>query len=195
MNSWANVGDLVFVLSRDKEPIPCKVIKEIGTGTSAQLFFETIEDSDKNKIPKKNLKAFLNQVGYAGGYVFKEKQNALDYLEELNTKGSFNMSSMITKKTRRVQEKMIQKSRQQQPIDIQKIKDDATAEAVNRVHKIVIASMLLALNSKLHIGPKRGAEIVEEINRIIAEELGEGKITQEELLKKAEEKMKIKIGD
>lgn len=195
MNSWANVGDLVFVLSRDKEPIPCKVIKEIGTGTSTQLFFETIEDSDKNKIPKKNLKAFLNQVGYAGGYVFKEKQNALDYLEELNTKGSFNMSSMITKKTRRVQEKMIQKSRQQQPIDIQKIKDDATAEAVNRVHKVVIASMLLALNSKLHIGPKRGAEIVEEINRIIAEELGEGKITQEELLKKAEEKMKIKIGD
>ena len=195
MNSWANVGDLVFVLSRDKEPIPCKVIKEIGTGTSTQLFFETIEDSDKNKMPKKNLKAFLNQVGYAGGYVFKEKQNALDYLEELNTKGSFNMSSMITKKTRRVQEKMIQKSRQQQPIDIQKIKDDATAEAVNRVHKVVIASMLLALNSKLHIGPKRGAEIVEEINRIIAEELGEGKITQEELLKKAEEKMKIKIGD
>lgn len=195
MNSWANVGDLVFVLSKDKEPIPCKVIKEIGTGTSTQLFFETIEDSDKNKIPKKNLKAFLNQVGYAGGYVFKEKQNALDYLEELNTKGSFNMSSMITKKTRRVQEKMIQKSRQQQPIDIQKIKDDATAEAVNRVHKVVIASMLLALNSKLHIGPKRGAEIVEEINRIIAEELGEGKITQEELLKKAEEKMKIKIGD
>ena len=41
MNSWANVGDLVFVLGRENEIVPCKVTKKIGTGPNIQLFFET----------------------------------------------------------------------------------------------------------------------------------------------------------
>lgn len=186
MNGWANIGDLVFVLSRDNEPIPCKVIKEIGIGPNAQLFFEIIDDRDINKVPKNRLKAYLNQVGYAGGYVFKEKQNALDYLEEVNTKGSFQMSSIITKKTKRVQEKL-QRTGQQQFIDVQKIKEEATNEAVNRVHKTVIAAMLIALNTKLGIGPKRGSEIINEINNLLADS------TPEELVKKVETKLKIKM--
>lgn len=31
MNSWANVGYLVFVLGRENEIVPCKVTKEIET--------------------------------------------------------------------------------------------------------------------------------------------------------------------
>lgn len=185
MNSWANIGDLVFILSKDNEPIPCKVINEIGTGKDTQLFFEPIEDNDKKKIPKPRLKAFLNQVGYTGGYVFKKKQNALDYLEVLNAKGYFNMSSIITKKTKRAQEKL-QKSGNQ-IIDIQKIKEDATKEAVSKVHKTVIAAMLIALNDKLKVGPKRGLEIVEEINKLIEEN------DKDMLLELAQRKMKIKL--
>ena len=190
MNSWANIGDLVFILSRDNEPLPCKVINEIGD----QLFFEPIVDEDKNKIPKIRLKAFLNQVGYAGGYVFKEKQNALDYLEVIKTKGSFNMASIISKKTKRAQEKLMHTPFQRQNLDIQKIKEEAAQEAVNKVHKTVIAAMLLALNSKLGIGPKRGAEIVDEINKIF-EDISNGNMTQEELLKTVESKMKINMGE
>lgn len=189
MNSWANIGDLVFVLSRDNEPIPCKVIKELGTGVDAQLFFEPIEDNDKGKIAKNRLKAYINQVGFAGGYVFKKRQNALDYLESIKN-GSFNMGSIITQKARRVQEKMIQNP---QPIDVQKIKDEATEKAVMQVHRTVIAAMLISLNSMLGIGPKRGADVVDEINRLI-EEVGAGNMTQEELVELAEKKMKIKIG-
>lgn len=189
MNSWANIGDLVFVLSRDNEPIPCKVIKELGTGADAQLFFEPIEDNDKGKIAKNRLKAYINQVGFAGGYVFKKRQNALDYLESIKN-GSFNMGSIITQKARRVQEKMIQNP---QPIDVQKIKDEATEKAVMQVHRTVIAAMLISLNSMLGIGPKRGADVVDEINRLI-EEVGAGNMTQEELVELAEKKMKIKIG-
>lgn len=189
MNSWANIGDLVFVLSRDNEPIPCKVTKELGTGADAQLFFEPIEDNDKGKIAKNRLKAYINQVGFAGGYVFKKRQNALDYLESIKN-GSFNMGSIITQKARRVQEKMIQNP---QPIDVQKIKDEATEKAVMQVHRTVIAAMLISLNSILGIGPKRGADVVDEINRLI-EEVGAGNITQEELVELAEKKMKIKIG-
>ena len=188
MNSWANIGDLVFVLSKDNEPLPCKVAKEIGT----QLFFEPIVDEDKKRIPKKRLKAYLNQVGYAGGYVFKEKQNALDYLEEINTKGTFQMSSIITKKTKRAQERL-QKSSHQQFIDIQKVKEQAASETVNRVQKTMIAAMLVSLNSILGVGPKRGADVVNEINRLI-EEVGNGNMSQEELICMAEKKMKINIG-
>ena len=188
MNNWANVGDLVFILSRDNEPIPCKVIKELGTGVNAQLFFEPIEDSDKGKIAKNRLKAYINQVGFAGGYVFRKKQNALDYLESIKN-GSFNMGSIITQKAKRVQKDIILSS---QPIDIQKIKDEATEKAVIQVHKTVIAAMLLALNSMLGIGPKRGTDVVNEINRLI-EEVGAGNMTQKELVELAEKKMKIKI--
>ena len=193
MNGWANVGDLIFVLSRDNVPIPCKVIKEIGTGPNAQLFFEVIDDRDIHKVPKNRLKAFLNQVGYVGGYVFKEKQNALDYLEEIKTKGSFQMSSIITKKTKRVQEKL-QKSGQYQFVDVRKIKEEVTNEAVNRVHKTVIAAMLIALNTQLGIGPKRGAKVIEEINRLI-DEIDKGAITEKDLFKIVENKMGIKIED
>lgn len=181
MNSWANIGDLVFVLDRNNEPVPCKVIKEIGTGTSTQLFFEPIEDKDKRKIPKNKLKCFITQVGWNGGFVFKKKQNAIDYLDAVKNGDIVNVPSMISKKIKRIQQNTGN-------IDIQKIKEDATRNAVNQVHKTVIAAMLVALNSKLHIGPKRGAEIVEEINRLISN------ISQEELIKIAEEKMKIKLG-
>lgn len=188
MNSWANVGDLVFVLSRDNEPIPCKVINEI----SGQLFFKPVIDEDIIKIPKTRLKAFMNQVGFAGGYVFKEKQNALDYLDEVKLKGSFNMSSIISKKTKRAQQRLAKESNTQL-INVQKIKEDATNEAVNRVHKTVIAAMLIALNSELGIGHKRGLQVVNEIDRLI-QEVADGKRTQESLLQNAEEKMKIKLG-
>lgn len=186
MNSWANIGDLVFILGKDNEPVPCKVIKEIGTGNSTQLFFEVIEDNDRRKVPKKRLKCFITDVGWKGGFVFKEKQNAIDYLDAISN-GEFNMSSIIAKKTKRVQEKMAKTN--PSSINIQKIKEDATRDAVNQVHKVVIAAMLLALNTKLKIGPKRGAEIIEEINRLINE------TPKEELLKSAENKMKIKLDD
>ena len=155
MNSWANVGDLVFVLGRENEIVPCKVTKKIGTGPNIQLFFEPIEDKDKRKVPKNRLKCFITHVGWNGGFVFKKKQN--------------------------------------NNVNIQKIKDEATQDAVNKVHKIVIAAMLIALNKELGIGPKRGAQVVEEINHLI-EEVGEGKISQEDLFLLAESKMKIKIG-
>ena len=97
---------------------------------------------------------------------------------------------MISKKTKRVQQNLI---KQNNNVNIQKIKDEATQDAVNKVHKIVIAAMLIALNKELGIGPKRGAQVVEEINHLI-EEVGEGKISQEDLFLLAESKMKIKIG-
>lgn len=191
MNSWANIGDLVFVLGRDNnEFIPCKVINELGSGKDVQLFFEPIEDNDKKKVPKARLKAFLNQVGFNGGFVFKEKQNGLDYLEAVKT-GNFNMGTIISKKARRTQQRIAQESGKPY-LDIEKIKEEATIEAVNRVHKSVIAAMLLALNSELHIGPKRGVKVVEEINRLL-EEVGEGNMTQEELVDKARAKMKIDL--
>ena len=184
MNSWANVGDIVFVLSRDNEPIPCKVIYEIGIGMDTQLFFEPIHECNVNKIPKNKLKAFLYQVGYNGGYVFKERQNALDYLDEIKTKGKFNVGSVIGKKTNR---KLANQNNKTQSINISKIKEEATSNAIEQVRSVVIASMLIALNTQLKIGPKRGAELVKEINRLIEE------TDKETLIKTAEEKMKIKI--
>lgn len=188
MNSWANIGDLVFVLGRNNEPVPCKVIKEIGTGKSTQLFFEVIDDRDIKKIPKNRLKACLDQVGYKGGYVFREKQNALDYLEQINTKGSFNVSSAISRKVKRAQQQLLQKSGSQ-VLSIEKIKEIAVQEAVSKTHKVVIGAMLLALNSKLGVGPKRGAEIVDEINRLIET------MDSKEILITAERKMKAKLSD
>ena len=190
MNSWANVGDLVFVLGRENEIVPCKVTKKIGTGPNIQLFFEPIEDKDKRKVPKNRLKCFITQVGWNGGFVFKKRQNAVDYLDAVTNGDNVNIPSMISKKTKRVQQNLI---KQNSNIDIKKIKDEATQDAVNKVHKIVIAAMLVALNKELGIGPKRGAQVVEEINHLI-EEVGEGKISQEDLFLLAESKMKIKIG-
>ena len=190
MNSWANVGDLVFVLGRENEIVPCKVTKKIGTGPNIQLFFEPIEDKDKRKVPKNRLKCFITHVGWNGGFVFKKRQNAVDYLDAVMNGDNVNIPSMISKKTKRVQQNLI---KQNNNVNIQKIKDEATQDAVNKVHKIVIAAMLVALNKELGIGPKRGAQVVEEINHLI-EEVGEGKISQEDLFLLAESKMKIKIG-
>lgn len=188
MNTWANVGDLVFILGRNNEPVPCKVINEIGTGTNTQLFFEVIEDNDKPKVPRNKLKAFINQVGYAGGFVFKEKQNALDYLDSLEkNNGKFNMSSVLTNKTKRIQQKAAQKTRFNPANTIDRIREEVAQNTINQVQKVMISAMLVALNTKLGIGPKRGAEIVDEINRLIEE------TPRDELVKMAEEKMKIKI--
>lgn len=182
MNSWAKVGDLVFVLGKNNEPVPCKVIKELGTGPSAQLFFEPIEDKDKGKIPRSRLKCFIKNAGYRGGFVFREKQNALDYLEIIKNKGSFDMTSMISKKisntTQRVQEYN----------DIQKIKEQAAQEAVDSATKGIIAAMLIALNNELGIGPKRGAKIINDINDLL-----NGSLTYEELVNFVETKWKIKL--
>lgn len=190
MNSWANVGDLVFILGRDNEIVTCKIINEIGTGTSTQLFFEPIEDKDKRKIPKNKLKCFITQVGWNGGFVFKKKQNAIDYIDAINHGDSVNVPSMISKKAKRVQRELTQKG----GINIQDIKDSITQDTIDRVYKIVIASMLVALNSELGIGPKRGSQVIEEINRLI-ENVDNGKMTQDELFSLVENKMKIKIGD
>ena len=185
MNTWANVGDLVFILGRNNEPVPCKVINEIGTGKSTQLFFEVIDDGDKRKVPKNKLKAFITQVGYAGGFVFKEKQNALDYLDSLEkNNGKFVMSSVITNKTARIQ-KRIQKNSTNR---LDQIKEEVAQKTISQVHNVVISAMLVALNTKLGIGPKRGAELIDEINRLIEE------TPRDELIKMAEEKMIIKIG-
>lgn len=185
---WAIEGDLVFILGKDNtELIPCKVSKILGTGKDTQFFFETILDEDKRKVPKTRLKAFVTQVGYRGGFVFKEKQNGLDYLESVKNKGGFSIGSAIAKKAK------VKLNKNTQHMDIQKIKNEAmqsTIQAtVNRVHKVIIAAMLIALNSQLGIGPKRGAELVKEINRLIETE------DPVKLVKTAEEKMKIKLGD
>ena len=110
MNSWANVGDLVFVLGRENEIVPCKVIKEIGTGPSTQLFFEPIEDKDKRKVPKNRLKCFITHVGWNGGFVFKKRQNAVDYLDAVTNGDNVNIPSMISKKTKRVQQNLIKQN-------------------------------------------------------------------------------------
>lgn len=188
MNKWANVGDLVYVLGRDNEVVPCKIIKEIGTGANTQLFFETITDEDKQKIPKNRLKCFLPQAGYLGGFVFKERQNALDYLDTINQRGGFNMSSIINKKAKRAQEKQLGKTH---GFDIEKVKHDAATEAITKVEQVLVSAILLAMNSKLGIGPKRAAEVIDEMNRLV-DEVGSGNLTQEELNKMAENKMKFK---
>ena len=181
---WAVVGDLVFVLGKDNtELIPCKVVKILGTGKDTQFFFETIVDEDKVKVPKKRLKAFATQVGYSGGFVFRQKQNGIDYLESVRNRGGFSIGSTIAKKAKK------NLAKKTQNVDVQKIKNEATQNAINRVHKIIIAAMLIALNSKLGIGPKRGLEIVNEINRLIENE------DPNTLLKIAEKKMHIKLGD
>ena len=187
MNSWANVGDLVFVVGKDNEIVPCKIVKEIGTGNRAQLFFEVIDDKSKNKVPRNRLKCFVNQVGYNGGYVFKLRQNAVDYLEAMQA-GNFNMSTIIGKKAQRVQLQQFGKSNK---INVEDIKEQAANEAIDKVQSILISAMLLAMNSKLGIGPKRGAEVINEMNRLV-DEVHAGKITQQELRALAEEKMKFK---
>ena len=58
---------------------------------------------------------------------------------------------------------------------------------------MLLTKFIKLLNKELGIGPKRGAQVVEEINHLI-EEVGEGKISQEDLFLLAESKMKIKIG-
>lgn len=185
---WAIEGDLVFVLGKDNiELVPCKIVKILGTGRSTQFFFEPIVDEDMVKISKKRLKAYATEVGYSGGFVFKEKQNGLDYLESVKNKGGFSIGSTIAKKAK---EKLNKKT---QHMNIQKIKNDAMQSTIqstiNRVHKVIIAAMLIALNSKLKIGPKRGAELVAEINHLIETE------DPMNLIKMAEDKMKIKLGD
>lgn len=179
---WAVKGDLVFVLGKNNtDLIPCKVVNIIGTGKDSQFFFETIVDEDRVKVSKTRLKAFASEVGYAGGFVFKEKQNGLDYLESVRRNGGFTIGSTIAKKAK---QKLAQKT---QSMDINKIKEEATQKAVNQVHKTTIAAMLIALNSKLGIGPKRGLELVNEINRLIETEQPEA------LLQLAENKMHIKF--
>ena len=188
MNKWANVGDLVFVLGRNDEIVPCKIINEIGTDMNTQLFFETIVDEDKHKVPKNRLKCFLTQAGYTGGFVFKEKQNALDYLETVKQSGSFNMSSIINKKAKRAQEKQLGKTH---GFDIEKIKQEAATEAITKVEQVLVSAVLLAMNSKLGVGPKRAADVINEMNRLV-DEVGSGNLTQQELNKMAEDKMKFK---
>lgn len=181
MNSWANIGELVFILSKDNEPIPCKVIKEIGTGQSTELFFEVIENSDRKKVPKKRLKAFLNQVGYKGGYVFKSKQNALDYVEAIKTTGRFDINSAINKK---MQRKLSQSPQHQ---TLQQVREQATKKAVEHTQATLTAAMLLSLNSKYGFGPKRCNEIISEMNRLIQT------VPQDELIMIAEKTMKITL--
>lgn len=177
---WAVEGDLVFVLGKDNdELIPCKVTKILGAGKNAQFFFETIVEEDERKVPKTRLKAFVTQVGYSGGFVFKNKKNGLDYLESVKNRGGFSIGSAIAKKAKQ------NLSKKAQHMDMQRIKADAMQNTVNRVHKVVIAAMLIALNSKLKIGPKRGLEIVNEINRLIENE------NPDVLIQMAEKKMHI----
>jgi len=176
MNTWANVGDLVFIVGKDDEIIPAKIIKEVIKTPMANtvLYFEPIED-DK-VIPKNKRKYTLAQVGYKGGFVFREKDNATDYLDITKEEGVFSMSSALNRKAKRNQEKM-------GVADFNKIKAEVAQDAINRTQSVLISALLLALNSELGIGPKRGEQVIAEMNRLIET------TTPEELKAKAEKKM------
>lgn len=95
------------------------------------------------------------------------------------------MSSVLNRKARRANTKT-------PGIDINKVKEQATQKAVNQIQETIISAMLIALNTQLKIGPKRGAKVVNEINRLI-NEIGTGATTHESLKKEAQKRMKIKI--
>jgi hypothetical protein len=160
MNSWANIGDLVFIVGNNEEIIPAKVIKELikKPFKDSVLYFQPIED--EKVIPKAKRKCTLAQVGYKGGFVFREKDNALDYLDIVKKEGRFNMSSAINRKARRNQQKM-------GITDFNQIKAQAAQEAVDKTQSVLISALLLALNSELGIGPKRGEKVIAEMNRLI----------------------------
>lgn len=192
-SNWANVGDLVFILDRDNDPVPCKITKILGDGTSesTQLFFEPIIYNDKKRIPKNRLKCFLNQVGYKGGFAFKKKENALDYLKILEEGNSPTMSNVISKKLDRNFSKQ-NNSIEAVKKELETVKHEIERNTVNEVQKVLTAILLITLHEKLKVGPKRASIIVEEINNTL-EQIGNGKTTKEEIIKKAEDMMKIKL--
>lgn len=185
-SNWANVGDLVFILDRNNEPVPCKVIQILGDGTSksTQFFFETIVDEDKRKIPKNRLKCFMDQVGYTGGFVFKKKENALDYLKLSSEGKQPTVPNMISRKlNRKVNQKV-------STLDM--IKQEVEQHTINHVQKTLTAAMLITLKKEFNFGPKRAGMVVDGINNIL-EEIGSGKKTKEDVIKEAEMLMKIKM--
>lgn len=185
-SNWANVGDLVFVLDRNNKPVPCKIIRIIGDGKSksTQFFFETIVDEDKPRIPRNRLKCFMNQVGYAGGFVFQKKENALDYLRLREEGKNPTVTNMISRK--------ISKKTNQKVSTLEMIKQEVEQHTVNHVQKTLTAAMLITLKKEFNFGPKRASAVIDGINAIL-EEIGRGEKTKEDVVKEAEQLMKIRI--
>lgn len=186
MSNWATVGDLVFIIGNNEEIIPAKIIKEITKTPmkNTMLYFEAIED-DKI-IPSDKLRCTLSEVGYAKGFVFKRKENALDYLKVKNGEGKVNMSSIINRKARRNQEKLSAKSGFQH-IDVEKIKMQAAELAVERTQKTIIAALLIAMKEVLNVGPTRAERVLNKMNELIDNK------TPEEIIKTVNDVLKIEM--
>lgn len=152
--SWAKVGDLVFILDKNNNPIPAKV-KEI---TDTDYIFEEIIDT----IPIPLSSYPIRAVGYAGGKIFKKKENATDYLECIKEEGRFNMGNILNRKARRAKAKQLSKIK-----NVDKLKEEITKESVEKVNTCIISAMLLAMNSECKIGPKRANKIVQKANELI----------------------------
>jgi hypothetical protein len=151
---WANVGDLVFILDKKNNPVPAK-IKEI---TDTDYIFEEIIDT----IPIPLSSCPIKSVGYAGGKIFKKRDNAIDYLECVKEEGKFNMGNILNRKARRNQARQLGKIK-----DVNKLKEEITQESVEKVNTCIISAMLLAMNSECKIGSKRALKIVEKANQLI----------------------------
>jgi hypothetical protein len=152
--AWANVGDLVFILDKNNNPVPAKV-KEI---TDTDYIFEEIIDT----IPIPLSSYPIQKVGYAGGKIFRKKDNAIDYLECVKEEGKFSMSNILNRKAKRNQAKQLGKIK-----DVNQLKQEITQSSVEKINTCIISAMLLAMNSECKIGSKRAMKVVEKANSLI----------------------------
>lgn len=184
-NVWANEGDLVFIIMDDEEIIPAKIIGidyKVPIKSSI-LYFKPIED-ERITLPLNKRQCNLAQVGFAGGFVFTRKANAEDYLSLQKEEEGFSMTNVLNRKTRRNQAKYIQNNGIP---DIDQIKQEAATQAVVGTHKTIIAALLLAMNSELGIGAKRGEQVIAKMNSLIETS------SSDELKKEVSKKLKITL--
>lgn len=153
---WANVGELVFILESDGNVIPGQIVN-IKDGN---YIYSTLDGSkaEHNKCP-------IKKAGFNGGKIFKNYNNAKEYYNQIQFKGSFNMTHALMNNLR----KGSTQSQYKDSTSRRLYEQISINDNYNYVQAVIISAMLLAVNKVKGIGPEAAHLILEEYSNILAD--------------------------
>lgn len=100
------------------------------------------------------------------------------------------MSNVLNRKARREKDKKLRNSGINN-VDILQLKKEITEQTIekttNRMNKVMISALLIAMNTELGIGPARAEKVIRKMDKLIADN------EADELKKQAEKILKIEF--
>ena len=153
---WGKVGELIFILESSGNIIPGQIV-----GVENDNYVYTTLDGSKAEHDKCPIK----EAGFNGGKIFKNYNNAKEYYNQMQFKGSFNMTYALMNNLRKGSTQTPYKDSTSKRLYEQiSINDN-----YNYVQAVIISAMLLAVNKVKSIGPEAAHLILEEYSNILAE--------------------------